>query len=69
MLSIVDNLLQDDFFRSGGDAVYALSPTDGIGSFQSFRDALCGFQLGDQGVHRLQDRTRVLNWTGWYSLR
>ena len=53
MLSIVDQLLPDDFFRSGGDVVHALSPSYRIGSFQSLCDTLCGFQSGNQGFHAL----------------
>ena len=53
MLPTVDQLLSDDFFRSGGDAIHALGPAQGIGSFQCFGDTLCGLHLGDQGFHAL----------------
>ena len=55
MLSIVDQLLPDDFFRSGGDVVRALSPANRISSFQCFCDTLCGLRLGDQGFHTFLD--------------
>ena len=41
--SCINQLLSNDFFRPGDDAVHALGPAHWISGFQFFRNALCGF--------------------------
>ena len=53
MLSIMDQLLPDDFFRSGGDVIHLLGPAHGIDGFHFFCDTFCGLHWGNQGFHAL----------------